>query len=342
MILAQYIRRVPAGAVAGVNTLDILAAEFGSDVTDFLTVVNLADMPAGFWTEVASDGSDLYVTTAGDALLPYFLWDFNYGGNTGYLIFKSDMSSTVLNRFKLKYSGGGADQQDRVNSLLEYEAYFLSNAAGTVMEDLVSGTTWASTVTTQPQVDITEYHPIGGFPLLNGNYEQGVTGNIVLDNSVGSNTSFTLGASAKPSILAGDHRNVLSYASGFSASPTRYNILFRNVTNNYMSTFNGADSWLQGTVAAAVGTTVRAHLTQDSTVERNVYIAGALNVTDATVGTVPATLDTVVIGTEDSSRGELFSGNINSLYLRKGVLTADFIAAETANAASPAAFYTIT
>lgn len=47
--------------------------------------INLASLPAGFWTHVNSDGSDIRVTNSSGDGIPHSLDNFNYAGHTGEL-----------------------------------------------------------------------------------------------------------------------------------------------------------------------------------------------------------------------------------------------------------------
>jgi hypothetical protein len=132
----------------------------------------------------------------------------------------------------------------------------------------------------------------------------------------------------------------------YSTSPQRYGLNVRGDSpegSPYpIGTWNPSDSWLISSYNPVGNEYTRTHLTTESGVQRIIYTQGAQSAIDTTINATAAGLDTVVLGVEDASRAEVFSGNIAHAYVRSGALTADFIAAEYANMQSPATFYTIT
>jgi len=83
--------------------------EVDANLTNFPVLVDLADLPAGFFTNVASDGGDIRVTNSGGLTeLPREVVAINTGGSTGELWFKADSLSTTANTdFYIYYGGGG-------------------------------------------------------------------------------------------------------------------------------------------------------------------------------------------------------------------------------------------
>lgn len=79
--------------------LTIGAGEVSSDLTDFPVYVDLAHMPAGFWSHTRKDGGDIRVKTTGGAAIPFDLVWFDQANQDGALYFKRSVaaaSSTVV------------------------------------------------------------------------------------------------------------------------------------------------------------------------------------------------------------------------------------------------------
>lgn len=68
-----------------------------SSATTYYFIIDLATLPAGFWSNVRSDGTDIRITTTSDTnSLPYYLSDWNYGANTGKVIVKGNIESCYI------------------------------------------------------------------------------------------------------------------------------------------------------------------------------------------------------------------------------------------------------
>jgi hypothetical protein len=89
-------------------TITVASGEVTADVTDFPVRVALADLPAGFWSNVASDGSDIQIFDASETQLPRDLVTFNYGAETGDLFFKADLLTASDNVFYVAAGSGAA------------------------------------------------------------------------------------------------------------------------------------------------------------------------------------------------------------------------------------------
>lgn len=66
-----------------------------ANLTNFNLWVDLSEMPAGWWSEVAPDGRDIRGTTSNNALCPIDLVDFDYAGQDGFLVVRMSVTSGV-------------------------------------------------------------------------------------------------------------------------------------------------------------------------------------------------------------------------------------------------------
>lgn len=85
------------------------------------------------------------------------------------------------------------------------------------------------------------------------------------------------------------------------------------------------------------------HLAYDGTAARHGWYNGGAKVTDATITARGSTLDFAIFGSERETVGTLgWRGRLGLCYVRAGVLSDAWIAAEYANWSNPSGFYTIT
>ncbi len=88
-------------------TVDNNVVEEG--VTDFPVYLDLANLPAGFFNNVQSDGDDIRITSDdGISELPFELVAIDTAIETGELHFKADLASTTDSEFFVYYSNAGA------------------------------------------------------------------------------------------------------------------------------------------------------------------------------------------------------------------------------------------
>jgi hypothetical protein len=83
-----------------------------ANMSNFPVYVNLANLPAAFWTHVKANGGDIVVTSAdGYSQAPVQLANFNSGGSTGDLYFRAaSLGTTGNNEFYVYYGNAGASQ----------------------------------------------------------------------------------------------------------------------------------------------------------------------------------------------------------------------------------------
>lgn len=85
---------VPSGKVA-------------ADISGFPVMVDLADLPAEFWANVAADGGDVRVLE-GATELPVDVVSIDTGADTGRLFFRADLLAASDNVFTIKCGSGSA------------------------------------------------------------------------------------------------------------------------------------------------------------------------------------------------------------------------------------------
>jgi hypothetical protein len=136
-------------------------------------------------------------------------------------------------------------------------------------------------------------------------------------------------------------RGVVSYGDPTGALNTvRATLGWDNGTDRW-GVWNSTDLWLDSNVAPVLSTVYRLNATHDGTTQRKVYVNGT-GFTDNGVVQKPSNVGTAVfLGCSDSAENNPTSGRFNFFYLRQGVLSADWIAAESSSWLTPSSFYSV-
>lgn len=156
-------------------------------------------------------------------------------------------------------------------------------------------------------------------------------------------TTFTMAVSAKRS--AAKQQSLASYRD-FSAGTTndRVTLAHRFVTPNYrIEAWDDVNSWLSpGTpVNAATGTWNRVAVVYNGT-NRELYVDGVSRASQSGITARDAGFTAFSVGIDDTTAGESFDGDMAFAYIRHGVMSAAWLAAEHSMLSNPAGFYTIT
>lgn len=97
MQLGQFGRRVgnvAPSAIPHVSTITVASGTVASDLTSFVVMVHLEDMPSGFWDNVKSDGGDIRVYESdGTTLLPHDVIRVDTLADEGLLFFKRNVAT---------------------------------------------------------------------------------------------------------------------------------------------------------------------------------------------------------------------------------------------------------
>lgn len=328
-------RFAAAGGGGGgtVATLTIASGKVASNLTNFPVYVNLADMPSGFWSGVASDGSNIRVKQSGSDI-PFDLVKIDTTGQTGTLFFKAaSLLSASSNVFTVDLSGAAApavtDANGRNAAWSAFDFVCLLNS--TSYTDRTGGAAGAQ-ISSVPTVS-----PIALGAGCGLEFGPSPSNTRLTWSGRPSRSVFTLGATAQ-SDTTGVSSN--GQVIGYQGS-NRCGILTRNTTTDSWNNWDTSNSWISANTGAAItaGQSRRLHVSYDGTTARKLYVDGALNTTDNTITAISGFTDYIV-----GSNGSLehFFGKIAYVYARPEVLSADYIAAEYSNLNAPSSFYSIT
>lgn len=288
-----------------------------------------------------------YDDTAGSNVLRKYTTSFGYVGTL-------TMSASIISIQGVDYSRGNFWITSDVGSSQLWRIYRVSTA-GTVAEvwrgalnsaiegihadlDGTLHVLWDNATTTDSRVYT---YAQAAAPWVN----PGDTGRAYATGTT-ARTAWTMGASCVFGLYDGtNHQTVMGYGTpgnDATANPKRASLDWRNTGN--FGIWNNTDSWLMDTGAApVVGTRYRLHHTQNGTTDRKVWRNGVVGATDLTVVQRPVTGDAITIG-DGLTTGSLqsFRGQIGYAYLRNGVLSANWLAAEFESWETPASFYAVT
>lgn len=191
-----YLSRIP---------LIINHSAITENLSDFPVYINLGDLGSGFFTDVASDGSDILITSSdGLTKLPRELVSIDATAKTGELYFKAPLLSSVTDNIFYLYYGGNAQNNDTAtwnsNFLHVYHLETLSDSKGTL--DLINNTSAPQTsVKIGKGIELTDhgsYMRFGSSNIsLNGNWSlqwwsqrTNNDANNVIFNKAGSNIAY--------------------------------------------------------------------------------------------------------------------------------------------------------
>lgn len=159
-------------------------------------------------------------------------------------------------------------------------------------------------------------------------------------------TSWTMGCSAVMSdISTAAHHGTLMYGpSGADATQDagKTGIIYRINTDIHWGFWNQSNGWLmQSGTVPATDQLYRLAATQNGTTSRKLYVDGVEYIKSESLSQRPTGADSHlwIGGSRRASNNEPFRGAINYVYLRNGVLSAAWLAAEASNWNNPSAFY---
>jgi hypothetical protein len=304
--------------------LTIPSGKVASDQTNFVTLVDLADMPAEFWSAVDATGGYIRVEQGGN-VIPFDLVSIDTGTDTGRLFFKADLATLTDNEFEIVV--------DDSQTLLSATATNGRNAVWSDYEAVYVFDTADDRTGNGHSITLVGTTSISGGVL---NLPSG-SSDYAYANTLPKFTDWTMGVSCTPSTVTGID-TVLAYTDGSDADAR--GSLVRNSSSNWEiwnSTDN--DDNLPGG-APTNGVRVRLHGKWENTANRTGYLNGSaitnVGVQQRPGGTAPIDF---VFGAATPSGTEVFRGTMDLVYLRDGLLSSNWISAEVVSWETPSTFY---
>jgi hypothetical protein len=311
MAITRFDLTIPAGAV-------------GSDLTSFVTRVDLADMPAEFWAAVDVGGGYIRVKQ-GASVIPFDVVDIDTGTDTGSLYFRYTLNTLTDNEFEIIVDTSltalaATDPNGRNDCWQDYEAVYIFEG-----DDGTDRTGNGHSLTLN-----------SGAAIASGKLTLGGTGDYATA-SIPIFTDWTMAVTCTPSSV-GAIETVLAQEDA-SSTITRTAIVQNTGTQwECWNLSNGVLAYTGG--APANGT--RTHLVsrQLNTTERTADQNGS-TVTDVGCdqrpgGSAPVNFN---IGCATLDPTEEWHGDIFRAYLRDGYVSSDWVDAEYVSWETPSSFY---
>lgn len=332
-----------AGSSSFTATITIAAGKTASNLTDYPVYVNLADMPAGFWSGVASDGSNILVKQSGSDI-PFDVVKIDTGGQTGSLFFKaSSLLTASANVFTLDLTGlsmpavGAANGRNAVWSAFDWVWLAASVSAGA--PEAVDRTGGAAATTNNGTFTNSPISLGAGCGVQN---TSGVPSLKWLARP--SHTVFTFAGTMRLDVASiSATRTAFMYST---SSATRVGMGARdNGSSDAYNVWDNSNSWQAGSpplISANNGVAKRLHSVYNGSTSRIRYVDGVADNTSGAITARPNTDVDYTIGNVPGGTEPFTAGYMAFFYLRPAILSADYIAAEYSNLNAPSSFYAIT
>lgn len=322
--------------MAVVCTLTVPAGKVASTLTNFVTRVNLANLPAAWWTDTTSDLGNVRVKSAG-SVIPFDVVSFDRTAKTGELFFKATLT-TSANVFTVETVDGAtalstSDTNGRNNVWVDYACAFVFTGGSMADRSGHSG-------------DATVKSGTLGTP-TNAGWLSTNASAVVQSLGVGFNQTFTFGASFwQYSISSSNNNNLISYSTDTTTTAHRESICIETGVNPAM--WNSTESFFEvdGSEAAtpntAVGVRERIVGVKNGTTSRYLVRNGVKGSVDTGTSARPTSPgNAFYMGSGSLDTTSRFNGELNYAYLRFAVLSDDWLAAENASWEG-STFYAIT
>lgn len=328
-------------AVAGPWTITIAAGKTTADLTNYPVFLNLADMPAAFWSSVTSNGSNIRVKQSG-SLIPIDLVKIDSGAKTGVLFFKAGTLATASdNIFTLDLTGSGLLANNDTNGRNAVWSAFDWVWLGTSNTDVTDRTGGADGTITNSSLGVMNNH--AGFALgasCGVDFVPSASqADFITFASRTARSVFTLGCGAEFNGTVAASRYAMTYADG--AGSVNLGARQRNPTDQ-ISVFDINNSWIATDVAPFLtgATSTRMHAAYNGSTSRRWSTDGVTRQTSGAITAQTTRTDYTVGSSVNQAEGH--GGRVGYCYARPEVLPAAYIAAEFSNLNAPSSFYGVT
>lgn len=313
--------------------LTVASGKVSSDLSNFPILIDLSTMPAGFWTHLQhSDGGDIRMKTVGGALLPVDVVNINTGTKKGLVAFNADaIAHAADSSWDIHYGNpsdtllANGDPHGRNAVWSDYQRVFIFFSTA---DRCGSGN------------DAT----LGGTSSLDGNGYLSCTSGWAYSTNLSIMTQFSMGVNVSLNSVSGSSNQcACTYTTNSDLS--RVTIDWRGSSSpKKFGIWDTTNTWLQGSETVAASTIYRVNGTYNGSTGRAEYVNGVA----ATQSSITSKLSAGTTGLFGmgaaqslSSTGlENLTGKVSYAYIRAGVLSAAWIAAEAANW-NGSAFYTL-
>lgn len=317
-----------ANSTGGPWTITVPAAAVSANVTDFPVYIDLADMPASFWTNVDADGGDIRIKQAG-SVIPFDIVTINTGGHTGRLFFKASLLSASDNVFTVDLTGSALLAVGDTNG---------RNAVWSRFNRVYDGATNADRTGNGAALSLVDSATFSSGQIL----FDGVN-DFAYVTCTAPNNDFTifLVGHLDGNVPAAQHHVIASYATAGTGSPAYRSSLAIRDTGNW-AVWDNTNVWLESATAATYNSDFTAALRFDEGTQRSVWLNGASIASGGTSFDGSELTPHFTLGGEDDTPAQEFQGKIDLATYALEALPAAYLAGLHTNRRSKASFYTIT
>lgn len=319
-------------------TLTVPAGKVSTDLADFPMKIDLATLPWGFWQDVTADGGNIRVSKGG-VELPVDVGFIDTYYSSGEVFVRTALAAASDNVFTVQAVAGGTMRA--ATDPLGSNAVWTGAAAGYEAVANFRGphTTAAPFIFTDRTGHGHDF-TVGGGTVAGGLLGVSSSGITVTDDgwamaNVPHLAAYTMGADAIQSARSG-HNALLSYNNS-DTTTARHTLCTEDSTN--WASWNG--SWFRTGVLSDIGVRHLVALRSSSANGRQIFRDGVQLGTTATTGTVPSAGAKFLVGSSQTNNTEDWNGSIGLAYLRSGIATPAWLAAEAASWINPSTFYTV-
>lgn len=329
--------------------ITINASQVPSTQTSFPVYVNLANLPAGFFSHVQSDGRDIRVTNSAGTELARQIETINTGASTGELWFKADSISDSAyyyiyygNSGALEPAATDADGSQHVwddGGSNNYKAvwHLKEASAGQASDykDSTSNSHNSTNTTNEPsQVD----GKIGKAQSFNGTSQRVAVGNIT------NPTNITV--SAWINVVNNSNAKDIFTLEDASGWPTYiFRVAGTNLRYGYAITSSVYEVWQNTLSNLPTGSFVYVSAVQTGNNTPILYINGApVDVSVQALAGSPTKANTLLpagIGAKISTLANFYKGTVDEIRVSDTVRSADWIKTEFNNQSAPTSFYQV-
>jgi len=326
--------------------LTIDNTKVSADLTDYVGYIDLAQMPAGFWTTVQNGGGDIRITkTDGETELAREIVTCDTTAETGEVHFKltGTLSSSADTDIYVYFGNSGASDY-AVDATYGRNNVWDSNYRAVYHFSETSGSRYDSTVNGQTLSDVNTVTSGAGKLGTGGDFESTNSEYLTKTGSIMASVPTAITASAwitRESVATGGPANTISNEGtnkGFWWLRTEDNPSDKvgfSIQNTSTTTFTAKSTTNIGTGSPyyVVGSWDSSNI--------KIYVNGSLEHTVATTGTIRTTVALNYICGAFTSPGNYFDGIIDENRVSNSALSASWITTEYNNQSAPATFYTV-
>lgn len=317
-----------AGGSGGPWTITVPSGQVSSNVTSFPVYLDLADMPAGFWSAVTGTGSNIRIKQGG-SVIPFDLVTINTGASTGRLFFKADLLSASNNVFTLDLTGSALLAVGDANG---------RNATWTRFNRVYDGNNNADRTGNGAALTL-----VGNAAFTGGQIVFDGADDFAYVPCTAPNNDFTIFVIGHldGDVPAGQHHVVASYATAGTGTPTYRSSLLIRSTGNW-SVWDNLNTWLESAVPASYNTDFTGALFFDEGTARNVWLNGSSIAGGGTSFDGVETTPHFTLGGEDDTPATEFQGKLDLACYAVEALPSAYLAGLHNNRRNKASFYAIT